>query len=268
MVHGSLDERYEKMRNAVGYIRVSTEGQNQDDRFGAENQRSAIIKWAAEHDYQIIKWYMDVASGAKGGGEDDEEDRPGMYALLHDDDVSNPPYEAVIAYKNDRIARKTQLFYYYYLLLEKKGIRLVCTDESFPEGSEYAFLIRTMMQFVAEQERKNIEMRTSGGRKVKANKGGYAGGNIPYGYANVEGHFQINPNEAKVVKRIFELDDIGLSLRKIASCLAADGINNRSGDPITHNNVRSILANRKTYEGYYRYGNMEEWVKGDFEAIL
>lgn len=256
------------MKKAVGYVRVSTRGQSQDDRFGAENQRNAILEWAAKNDYEVVKWYEDVVSGAKGGGDDDEEDRPGMYALLHDYDLTNPPYEAVIAYKNDRIARKTQLFYYYYLLLEKKNIRLVCTDEQFPEGSEYAFLIRTMMQFVAEQERKNIEMRTSGGRKVKAINGGYAGGNIPYGYDNEDGRFVINREEASVVRRIFDLDANGMSLRKIASALAADGIINRSGAPITWNNVRSILSNRKTYEGYYRYGNMEEFVKGNFEPIL
>ena len=32
-------------------------------------------------------------------------------------------------------------------------------------------------------------------------------------------------------------------------------------------NVQKILANEKTYRGFYKYGNME-WVKGKHDPIL
>ena len=67
-----------------------------------------------------------------------------------------------------------------------------------------ANIYRALLLFVAEQERKNIALRTSKGRSVKARCGGYSGGRTPYGYKVVNGVLTINPEEEPIVKRVLK----------------------------------------------------------------
>lgn len=53
------------MKKAIGYIRVSTEEQSADDKYGIEVQRQAILAYAADNDYEIVHWLTDTISGAK-----------------------------------------------------------------------------------------------------------------------------------------------------------------------------------------------------------
>ena len=87
-------------KHAVGYIRVSTTAQGNDDKYGPEVQRDAIIKYADQNGYIIDRWFYDTISGTS-------ENRPALNQILYDNEVCNPPVEAVIAYKSDRIARDT-----------------------------------------------------------------------------------------------------------------------------------------------------------------
>lgn len=249
------------MKNAVGYIRVSTEAQGGEDRYGIAAQRKAIEAYAAEHEYDIVKWYCDEVSGCC-------ENPPELNKVLFGDDVENPPYEAVIAFKSDRIARDTKLYFYRLYLLEKKGVALISTLEEFDDRDGFANVYRAMMMFVAEQERKNITLRTSNGRRIKSGKGGYSGGSAPFGYDVKDGNLVINDDEAAIVRRIFEDRDNGESLDSIVYWLNHDNIQTRKGKGWHRSSVKYILDNRKTYEGYYRYGKDGEWVNGEHEPIL
>jgi len=249
------------MKRAVGYVRVSTDGQFGDDSFGVDNQKAAIEKWAAANDYEICKWYVDVISGTKYS-------RPQMDVIISGADVTNPPYEAVIAYKNDRIARDTKLYFYYLFKLEMRGVKLICTDEQFGADDPFANIYRSLLQFVAEQERRNISMRTSGGRTVKSSIGGYSGGRSPYGY-RIENHsYVIDEEEAEMVRLVFRLLDGGSSLQSVADCINNQGYLTRSGTEFTKSHIRSIRDNRQLYLGYYRYGDMESYVPGQHKPIL
>ena len=52
---------------------------------------------------------------------------------------------------------------------------------------DFANIYRSLLMFVVEQERKNIALRTSKGRQLKAQCGGDSGGNKPYGYSVLDG---------------------------------------------------------------------------------
>ena len=121
---------------------------------------------------------------------------------------------------------------------------------------------------VADMERNNINKRTSAGRKVKAAKGGYSGGRAPMGYRVENKTLVINPDEASAVLRCFELRDSGVVMLEIVDTLNKEGFKTRNGKPFVISTVQSILNNRKTYEGYYRYGKDGEWVEGQHEPLL
>ena len=248
-------------KNAIGYVRVSTERQADDDKFGIEVQKQAILLYANDHGYNIVDWKVDEISGAK-------DDRPALNEILYGDNVTNPPYEAVIVFKNDRVARDTKLYFYYFYTLEKRNVKLLSTEEHFSEGDDFANIYRSLLMFVAEQERKNIALRTGRGRSLKAQCGGYSGGNKPYGYYCVDGMLMQNPEERPIVETVFrEHDENHTSLLDICEILYDGGYRTRKGKRFQPSTIRGILSNRPFYEGKYKYGDMG-WVQGVHSPIL
>ena len=81
-------------------------------------------------------------------------------------------------------------------------MKLLSTEEHFSEGDDFANIYRSLLMFVAEQERKNIALRTGRGRSLKAQCGGYSGGNKPYGYYCVDGMLMQNPEERPIVETV------------------------------------------------------------------
>ncbi len=200
-----------------------------------------------------------------------KEDRPEFDRLLFSDTaVENPPVEAVIVAKNDRVARDINIYFYYKMLLKKKDVQLISIAEDFGQFGVFSSMLEAFTLCVAEMERENITKRTSGGRMVKASKGGYSGGRPPYGYSAKKGMgmLAVVPEEAEVVKRIFEMKDNGSTYQAICDMLNAEGKTNRSGTKFSISTVQTIWENRKIYEGYYRYGKSREYVKGEHEPIL
>ena len=248
------------MRIAVGYLRVSTAAQGGEDRFGLKEQREMIVRYAAENEIRIVGWYED--KGVSGT----TERRPAMDEILYGE-PSNPPIELVLVAKSDRVARDMKLYYYYMMLMEKKGMSLVSVSEPLvDDGSGMGSIYKALMLFVAEQERRNITMRTSGGRRQKAKRGGYAGGRPPYGYRAENGYLIIIPHEAKVIRKIYELYESGMRVNRIAMLLTEAGVPARKGDVWTSASINKILARQSFYEGHYRYGEIE--VEGVHEPLI
>ena len=182
--------------------------------------------------------------------------------------ITNPPFQAIITFKSDRVARDIKLYYYYFYKLEKRDIKLISVQEDFEAMGEFGDVIRTMMLFVAEQERKNIKIRTSAGRGTKASIGGFAGGRLPLGYEVVHGELKIVESEAEVVRKVFDLRNSGLSMDKIAKELNAKNVPTKNGGAWYASTVKAVLGNEKLYQGYYRYGNQTDWVVGKQKPIL
>lgn len=248
--------------NVVAYIRVSTDGQVGEDKFGIDSQKEIVSNYCSAHDMTITDWYVDKGeSGVK-------ENRPQLDALLYGE-IRNPPVEAVVVAKSDRVARDIKLYYYFMMLLEKKGMKLIsATEEVVNDDTGLGNVYKALMLFVAEQERGNITKRTSGGRAVKAARGGYSGGGAPYGY-RVENHnLVIIPEEAEIVKKVFELKDgQGYTYQRVCDYFNENGIPTRNGGKYQISTVQYIYERKKFYQGYYKYGK-NDWVEGQHEAIL
>ena len=246
--------------NVASYIRVSTDGQCGEDKFGLEVQRDKIMEYCRKNDMTIIREYKDE-------GESGAKERPGFDEIVYGE-ASNPPIEAVVVAKSDRVARDINVYYYYKMMLLKKDIKLISVSEDFGNMGVFASMLEAFTLCVAEMERDNITKRTTGGRKKKASVGGYSGGNAPMGYKVQDGRLVINEEEAAVVRKIFEWRDGGATLMSIVEELNDEGYHTRKGNKFVISTVQSIVGNRKTYEGWYKYGKDGEWVKGQHEPIL
>lgn len=242
---------------AIGYIRVSTKAQAGEDRYGVEAQRKAIERYCKESDIEIVKWLKDEITGVKESRPEFDRVLTGCYDKLAD---------TVVVFKSDRIARDTKLYFYYLYLLERKGMKLISISEEFDEGSDMANIYRAILQFVAEQERKNIMIRTAAGRRVKASQGGFTGGIPPLGYFCMNNELAIDPREARIVKKIYKLSEEGLSVRKIAEALHEQGMHTREHKKFCAASVYNILQRREFYEGW-TYVDGEK-LKGRHKPIL
>lgn len=250
------------MKNVVAYCRVSTDSQAGEDKFGIESQKKIIMEYCSSHDMQVSDWYIDEGeSGAK-------DNRPALDSLLFGE-IKNPPVTAVVVAKSDRMARDIKLYFYYMMLLEKKKISLIsATEEVVNDETGLGNVYRALMLFVAEQERENITKRTSGGRAIKASRGGYSGGRPPFGYKPVDGRLVIIPEEAEIVRYVIEAKDAGKTYQEICDALNSKGKKNRSGSKFSISTIQVIIGNKPLYKGMYRYGKNGEWVKGRHEPIL
>ena len=246
--------------NAIGYIRVSTDAQAGEDRFGIEAQKEQISKYASDHSITIVDWMKDEISGTK-------DRRPAFDQIIYGD-ITNPPYEAVIVAKNDRIARDINVYFFFKMMLKKKNIALISISEDFGQFGVFSSILEAFTMCVAEMERDNINKRTSMGRGVKASQGGYSGGRPPFGYTVQNKQLLIVPEEAKLVSEIFKMNQSGATLQAIADFANESGLKTHNGSEFRTSTIQTILANRKMYEGYYRYGKQQDWVKGLHEPIL
>ena len=249
-----------EFKNAIGYIRVSTEAQASDDKFGLDAQRKEILDYANASGYNIVKWYQDEESGTS-------DDRPGWNEILYGENTTNPPYEAVIVYKYDRVSRNMKFYFHSVYELDKRNIKLISVTEDYDGNEDLANIYRALLQFVAEQERKNIALRTGNGRKIKAAAGGYSGGRVAYGYKVEDGRLVINEEERPIVEFVFAEHKKGTPMLTIADKLNDLGYRTRKGTKFQNTSVRSIIKNEPLYRGMYKYGDMN-WVKGVQEPIL
>ena len=124
-------------------------------------------------------------------------------------------------------------------------------------------MINHIFEGLDEFERDEIAMKLKRGRKKKAEEGGYSGGVPPYGYKAIRGTgvLEINEDEVKAVKRIFELtsfsNTITFTLKEIADILNKEGYRGRKGNEFNIMLVKRILDKEQFYKGYYKYTQIE-----------
>lgn len=248
------------MIQVAAYIRVSTDGQCGEDKFGLEAQKQQIIDYCNEKDWLVTRWYKDE-------GESGAKERPGFDEIIYGG-VENPPFQYVVVAKSDRVARDIQIYYYYKMMLRKKNIELVSVAEDFGSFGAFKDMLEAFTLCVAQMERENITKRTAGGRAIKAKCGGYAGGGAPIGYRVYNGQLIINNQEAELVRYVFKCKSEGQKIATIVRNVNEKGYRTRKGGEYIFTTIKSILSNERTYRGEYRYGKEGEWVKGQHEPIL
>ena len=86
----------------------------------------------------------------------------------------------------------------------------------------------------------------------------FPGGNVPHGFQRNRNGLEVEPAEAEIVRKIFELAERGESASAIARILSAKGLERRNGKSWTQRQVAAVLAHHRFYrEGVLRYGEAE-----------
>ena len=88
------------------------------------------------------------------------------------------------------------------------------------------------------------------------------------GYKVQDKQLVINPEEAEIVRFIFDRKFAGKTMLSTVDALNDAGYKTRNGKEFVISTVQSIWNNERTYRGEYKYGEDGEWVKGEHEPIL
>lgn len=205
---------------AVGYARVSTLDQvSEGHSLGA--QRARIQAYCTARGWDLVELYADEGVSAL-------KDRPEFERMRTDvlaDGVSH-----VVALKLDRLGRRAKDLLDLYDSMERKGVALVCIEDSIDTSTPAGRLMRTVLAAVAEFERDTISERTKIGL-AEARRKGVRLGKEP----------SIPP---QVRARIAALRAEGLGARRIAAVLTAEGVPTVKGGPWNIGTIQRVIGQR------------------------
>ncbi len=212
-------------RKVAFYIRVSTE--DQATKFGPDVQRAALDALLK------TKLSMDglstfIFAGEKYVYQDDIsgttklQERPAFSQLQEDylmADDGQKPFDTVAVFKIDRFARKLTVLMDVLEFFEENKIEFLSATESLDTSTPFGKAMLGIMGVLAELDRENILIRTTGGRQQAIQQGVHIA--APFGYIkNKEKKLEIFDAEAEVVKKIFSLfTSSRFSPQKIADLL-------------------------------------------------
>ena len=222
------------MPEAVGYVRVSTEGQAQKG-VSLEAQEAKIRAWCKANHYSMLALHTDA--GLSGSRSDN---RPGLQAALNE---ACKGKTALVVYSLSRLARSTKDAILISERLDRAGADLVSLSERIDTTSASGKMVFRLLAVLAEFERDLISERIRTTLTHLKSQGRRVSRLIPYGFnlASDGRTLALNKHEQIVIRRICQLRSKGQSLRQIAALLNNHGILSKQGRPWSAKVVRSIL---------------------------
>ena len=234
------------------YGRTSTSAQEVQETI--KTQLSAVYDFAKGKGYTIAQEYIDE------GWSGDTLARPALDKLRQD--VREKIWDAVLIYDPDRLARR---YSYQELVmdeLKEAGVEVLFVTTPSPKNSEDKILHGVRGLF-AEYERAKISERFRLGKIRKVKEGHLLVSEALYGYTYIpknedrHGYYEINPEEARVVTKIFTwVAKDRLTIRKIVRRLQELGIKpRRSKRGVWNTSTISNLLRNRAYIGEARWGS-------------
>lgn len=226
------------------YTRKSSEEGLEQDFNSLDAQREACeayIKSQKHEGWELVeKQYND--GGFSGG----TMNRPTFQELL--EDVEKGEVDVVVVYKVDRLTRSLMDFAKIVDVFDKHEISFVSITQQFNTTTSMGRLTLNILLSFAQFEREVTGERIRDKFAASKKKGMWINGTPPMGYVKKDGKLEIEPNEAKIVKHIFDKYlEIG-AVPNLVKYLQENMIHTRSGKEFYKGHLYKILQN-KTYIG-------------------
>jgi DNA invertase Pin-like site-specific DNA recombinase len=212
---------------AVAYLRTSSATNAGPDKDSDKRQRAAIAAFAKAHGYVIIAEFYDAAVS----GADPIADRPGFKAML--DRIAGNGVRCILVESPDRFARDLTVQLTGHDYLKGLGVTLIpaSAPDFFTEDTPTAVLVRQVLGAIAQFEKTSLVAKLKAARDRKKAVTGKCGGRKTYAEARPD-----------VVLLAKQMQDQGMSLRKISAELAARGYVTTGGKPYVASAVQTMLG--------------------------
>ncbi|MGN0605830.1 MAG: recombinase family protein [Oscillospiraceae bacterium] len=250
------------------YLRKSRVDTEYGEAETLAKHEKALTELARQRNLNVTAIYKEIVSG------DTIAARPVMQQLLSE--VEKGMWSGVLVMEVERLARGdtidqgivAQTFKY-------SGTTIITPAKTYNPENQFDEEYFEFGLFMSRREYKTINRRLQQGRIASVKQGNFIGSIAPYGYNKIKkGHnytLEINPDEAEIVKTIFNLYVNGengtrIGIPNIANYLNRMNISTRNGGKWNNGTVRGIIEN-PVYIGKIRW-NARKTVKNMSGGVL
>lgn len=227
-------------KRVAAYCRVSTDKEQQEHSF--ETQKEMYT------DMIMMKpnWQMAGIYADEGITGTIAKKRPDFMRMI--EDCRKGKIDIIITKSVSRFSRNNLDCLLYVRELKELGIPVIFEKEGINTLQVSSELLITLFSGLSQAESESISMNVKIGKRQSLKNG-----NVPFCYKSflgyqkgADGNPEIVPDEAKIIRRIYEEYLAGKSLNDIAKSLMSDGILSPRGKTVwTSKVIMSILSNEK-----------------------
>lgn len=230
---------------AAAYIRVSTEDQVE---YSPDAQLAEIRKYAAAHGYILPNEFIFMDEGISGKHTAKREEFNRMIGVAKQ---KPKPFDAILLWKFSRFARNRQdSIVYKSMLRHDLGIDVISISEPLAEDKT-SILMEAIIEAMDEYYSINLAEEVKRGMTEKARRGGLQS-TPSFGYSVKDNMLTPVPEEAALVRSIFDRFIQGEGLFPIAKWLNSMGVTTHRGNRFENRTVEYILRN-PVYIGKLRW---------------
>jgi site-specific DNA recombinase len=219
------------------YTRISTDEEHQP--YSLEAQAARLQSYIASQDgWLLVRTFSDQKSGAS-------IDRPGLQKALAESRGGR--FDLLLVYRVDRFSRSVRGLAQLLEELDRAAVAFRSATEPFDTTTAAGRMMVQMLGVFAEFERATIVDRVVAGMERKAQRGGWNGGSIPFGYAYEPstGQLVVRDDEAPLIPMIFQqYARARFGAHAISNWLNENGHRTRSGRLWDYDSILTILRNR------------------------
>ena len=242
ITHG--EKIYDLSLRTTYYCRVSTDSDvqlnsldNQLDYY--ENYIKGKSAWTFVEGY--------IEEGVTGTRADK---RPSFMRMIKDAKLNK--FDLIITKDVSRFARDLEDSIHYIRELKSSGVGVFFENQALNTFDPNAELVLNMLFNIAQEESRKISASVKFGYRKAIDKGHVLGSSNITGYKKDNCSLVIVPEEAKLVRRIFELYATGeYGFHKLAKKLSEEGYVNKRGRIYDKETLKRMIQNPK-YKGFYR----------------
>lgn len=227
------------------YARVSTD----------TNEQKKSLQNQVEHFEQYIKenpnWTYTGGYVDEGITGTSDIKRDNFMKMI--EDARSGKFDLIVTKEISRFSRNTLDSIKYTRELLSFGVAVLFVNDNINTALPDSELRLTIMASMAQDEIRRLSERVKFGMNRAIERGEILGNDLLYGYKKDKNTKVLNiiENEAKVVKRIYELYATSeLSLSKIVKILNSEGINSCQNKKWCISTISRMIENPK-YKGYY-----------------
>lgn len=230
-------------KRVAAYVRVSTDGEEQLQSFKSQKEYYQD-KISQNKDWVMVGIYADEGiTGTK------TKKRDNFLKMI--DDCMNGLIDIVLTKSISRFSRNLVDTIQYVRMLKEKGITIIFEKENINTSTMESEMQLALLSTLAQNEVESLSANVKLGVKMKMKRGEMMGFNgcLGYDYHQEDKSISVNPEEAEIVKFIFDRYIQGYGASTIANELRKLGKLNKKGIcKWTDSGVRGIIKNEK-YKG-------------------
>jgi site-specific DNA recombinase len=256
---------------AAIYARYSSDRQSP---CSITDQNRKCVQFAAAREWTVL----DDCTFADAATSGTISDRAGLQKLLAAAERKPRPFDVILVDDTSRLSRKISDALQFSDRLKFAGVRLVFVSQGFDSDSEQSDILMAVHGITDSQYIKDLSKKTFRGLEGRVLQNLHHGGNVfgyrsapivdktrrdQYGRPLITGaRLQVDPEEAKIIRKLFRLYADGLSIKGVTKQLNREKVQSPRPRPGREHSwapssVKNILENRR-YVGVVTYGRTKK----------